>query len=151
MSETTERSIEHATFTLERVFPHSKDRVFAAFTTKEAKAKWFGDPGPETQWDMDFREGGREYNSGPLMGQIHTFDAVYLDIVENERLAYSYNLYVDDVKLSSSFTVIELTTVDGGTKITFTETGAFCDGHEDPSLRENGSGWILDALGASLT
>jgi uncharacterized protein YndB with AHSA1/START domain len=150
LSDTTERSIEHATFTLERVYPHPKERVFAAFTTREAKAKWFGDPVPETQWDLDFREGGREYNSGPFRGQVHTFDAVYLDIVENERLAYSYNMYVDDVKLSSSFAVIELTAVDGGTKITFTETGAFFDGHEDPSLRENGSGWILDALGASL-
>jgi uncharacterized protein YndB with AHSA1/START domain len=147
----TKRSIEHATFVLERTFPFTKERVFGAFTTKEAKAKWFGDEqNPDVKWDLDFREGGHEYNSGEFHGYISTFDAYYLDIVENERISYSYNMFVNGVKLSSSLTVIELTEVEGGTKLTFTETGAYFDGHEDPKLREQGSNGILDALGASL-
>ena len=152
MSETTTRSIEHATFSLERVYPVSKDRVFAALAEKDQKAKWFTDPSnaAATNWEMDFREGGREYNSGEYQGKTHTFDGIYLDIVDDERITWSYNMYVDDVKLSSSLTVVELTTVEGGTRITFTETGAFFDGHEAPALREQGSGWLLDALGASL-
>jgi hypothetical protein len=40
--------------------------------------------------------------------------------------------------------------VSEGTKLTFTETGAFFDGHEKPALREEDSGWILDALGETL-
>jgi len=152
VSEVTTRSVEHATFVVERVYPVTRDRVFAAMSSKEQKAKWFGDPGgdPATKWDFDFREGGREYNSGEYMGESHTFDAIYLDIVENERITWSYNMYVGGVKLSSSLTVVELTTVAEGTKLTFTETGAFFDGHEKPELREQGSGWILDALGKSL-
>jgi len=67
-----------------------------------------------------------------------------------ERVTWSYNLFVGGVKLSSSLTVVELTTVDGGTRLTFTETGAFYDGHEKPELREQGTGWLLDALGKSL-
>jgi uncharacterized protein YndB with AHSA1/START domain len=146
------RSVEHATFSLERVYPASKERVFAALADKDQKAKWFGDPStPSTNWDFDFREGGREYESGDIGGQTHTFDAVYLDIVENERVTWSYNLLVDGVKLSSSMTVVELTAVDGGTRLRFTETGAFYDGHEKPEEREHGTGWLLDALGRSFT
>jgi uncharacterized protein YndB with AHSA1/START domain len=151
MSEVTARSVEHATFALERVYPATRERVFAAMSSKEQKAKWFGDPSsPPTRWDFDFREGGREYESSEFNGGTHTFDAVYLDIVENERITWSYNLFLDGIKLSSSLTVVELTTVADGTKLTFTETGAFYDGHEKPELREQGSGWILDALGKSL-
>jgi uncharacterized protein YndB with AHSA1/START domain len=150
MSEVATRSVEHATFVLERTYSAIKERVFSGFADKEQKAKWFSDGSPATQWDLDFREGGKEYNSGEFIGHVHTFDATYLEIVENERLVWAYNMYVDGVKLSSSLTVVELAEVDGGTKITFTETGAFYDGHEDPSLRETGSDQILDALGASL-
>jgi uncharacterized protein YndB with AHSA1/START domain len=150
MSEVTTRSIEHATFVLERTYPATRERVFAAFSDKELKARWFSDGNPATQWDFDFREGGQEYNSGEFMGQIHAFDATYLEIIEDERIVWAYNMYVGGVKLSSSLTVVELTPVDGGTKLTFTETGAFYDGHEEPKLRETGSGDILDALGESL-
>jgi uncharacterized protein YndB with AHSA1/START domain len=152
MTEQISRSIEHATFTLHRVYPATKAQVFAAFADKEKKARWFGDPGDNaaTTWDMDFREGGREYNSGEYLGETHTFDAEYLDIVEDERITWSYNMYVGGVKLSSSLTVVELTTVADGTRITFTETGAYFDGHEKPALREEGTSGLLDALGASL-
>jgi uncharacterized protein YndB with AHSA1/START domain len=151
MSEAPTRSVEHATFVVERIYPASRERVYAAMSTLEQKAKWFGDPStPPTRWDFDFREGGREYESSVFRGEVHTFDAIYLDIVENERITWSYNLFVSGVKLSSSFTVVELTTVPDGTKLTFTETGAFFDGHEKPALREEGTGWILDALGESL-
>ena len=152
MTEATTRSIEHATFVVERVYPVARERVFAAMANKDQKAKWFSDPATiETrQWDFDFREGGREYESGPFMGEVHTYDAIYLDIVENERVTWAYNMMVGGVKLSSSFTVVELTTVPGGTRLTYTETGAYFDGHEKPSLRQEGTGWILDALGESL-
>jgi uncharacterized protein YndB with AHSA1/START domain len=152
MSEAITRSVEHATFVVERVYPVARERVFAAMANKDQKAKWFSDPTTidDRQWDFDFREGGREYESGLFMGEIHTFDAIYLDIVENERVTWSYNMIVGGVKLSSSLTVVELTTVPEGTKLTHTETGAFFDGHEKASQREEGTGWILDALGASL-
>jgi hypothetical protein len=31
-----------------------------------------------------------------------------------------------------------------------TEQGVYDDGHEDPALREQGIGWILDILGQAL-
>ena len=35
-----ERSVLHDTFVIERTYPASPSRVFAAFTTKEAKDAW---------------------------------------------------------------------------------------------------------------
>jgi len=44
----TERNTVHASFTIERRFAASPDRVFAAWAGKAAKARWFG-----TGWLLD--------------------------------------------------------------------------------------------------
>lgn len=148
MSDTIERSVLHDTFVIERVIPATKDRVFAAFSDPETKAKWFGAANSGVESEFDFREGGRERNRGEHYGTTYEFDSRYLDIVENERIAYSYNMYVDGVKLSSSLTVVELTTVPDGTKLVFTETGAYYDGHQDTAERRTGSIELMAALAA---
>ena len=56
----TKRSTVHATFTIERHFPSSREKVFRAYSDPKSKAKWF--VGPE-DWErsdhkLDFREGG---------------------------------------------------------------------------------------------
>jgi uncharacterized protein YndB with AHSA1/START domain len=38
----------------------------------------------------------------------------------------------------------------GGTRLLFTEQGAFFDGLDDPAQREHGTGWLLDRLGKVL-
>jgi uncharacterized protein YndB with AHSA1/START domain len=106
--------------------------------------------GPVT-WDFDFREGGREYNSGQHeSGATHTFDAIYHDIVENERIVYSYVMYADGNKLSASLATVELEPAGDGTLVTITEHGAYFDGFDSVESRESGTGYLLDALGASL-
>ena len=62
----TKRSVAHATFTIERKYEAAPARVFAAFATREAKARWFSGPpewGPD-EGEMDFRVGGRETSRG---------------------------------------------------------------------------------------
>jgi uncharacterized protein YndB with AHSA1/START domain len=95
-------SVTHSTFTLEREYAVTPARLFAAFSTKEQREKWFGDPSqPPATWDFDFREGGREYTSGEFHGQLSVFDATFHDIVDDERIVFGYNLYVGGAKLST--------------------------------------------------
>jgi uncharacterized protein YndB with AHSA1/START domain len=70
--------------------------------------------------------------------------------VPNERIIFSYDMKLDDVRISVSQTTIELKPSDSGTKLVFTEYGAFLDGYDDAASREHGSSRLLDKLGESL-
>ncbi|MFP2924497.1 SRPBCC family protein [Pyxidicoccus sp. 3LG] len=148
-----QRSVTHATFTIERTYPASPARVFKAFADKEAKARWFGGSSDwtQTRWDMDFRAGGREINSGkPKQGPSYTMEAHYWDIIPNERIVYTYDMHMDDTRISVSLTTVELRPEGTGTRLVLIEQGAFLDGHDTPAQREAGTRELMDALGASL-
>ena len=81
---------------------------------------------------------------------MHSFACVYQDIVPNQRIVYSYDMHLDDARISVSLTTIELFPEGEGTRLKFTEQGVFLDGNDDAGSREQGSGWLLDQLGASL-
>ena len=148
------RSVTHATFVIERRYPSTPSQVFHALADKEAKSKWFADPrqgGRKPALEMDFRVGGRETNSGgPEDGPAHRFNAIYWDIVPDERIIYAYDMHIGDQRISASLATIELAREGQGTRLTFTEQGAFLDGYDDPSDREQGTRELLDALGKSL-
>lgn len=149
----TDRSVTHTTFVIERTYPVSPRAVFAAFAEPALKERWFRMP-PDwvgTEHTLDFRVGGRESNrGGPAGGPVHLFDARYQDIVDDERIVYAYDLYIDEQRVSVSLATIELAGVGSGTRMTFTEQGAFLDGLEDPAEREHGTNLMVDALGAAL-
>jgi uncharacterized protein YndB with AHSA1/START domain len=101
---------------------------------------------------MDVRSGGREYVKGRWEGgTVSTFDAIYHDVIPNERLVYSYQMHLDDRKISVSLATLQLRPQDGKTTLTVTEQGAFLDGYDDAGSREQGTGHLLDALGRSLS
>jgi uncharacterized protein YndB with AHSA1/START domain len=142
----TERFVKHATFVIEKTYPASPARVFHAWADPEAKAKWFSKPD-----SFEFRVGGREFSrGGPPEGPVFTFDACYQEIVPEQRIVYSYTLDSDDTRISVSITTVEFAAVEGGTKLVFTEQGAFFDGHDTPEVREHGTNEMLDALGRTL-
>ena len=144
----TERSVVHATSVIERTYDASPARVFAAWADPAAKAGWFGAAGGH---ELDFRVGGREINrGGPPGGPVYTFDARYHDIVPDQRIVYAYDMYLDQTRISVSLATVELQPVGNGTRLLFTEQGAFLDGHDQPQYREQGTGDLLDALGAEL-
>ncbi len=150
----TKRSVTHATFTIERHYAATPARVFRAWSQSEAKARWFVGPDDWRKSDhrMEFRIGGREHVSGgPPGGPIHSFDAIYQDIVPDERIIYAYEMHMDDTRISVSLATVEMRPEDKGTTLVFTEQGAFLDGYDIPGDRERGTKDLLDNLGAELT
>jgi uncharacterized protein YndB with AHSA1/START domain len=152
--DTGERSVVHGTFHLERGYDAPVARVWQALTDPEAKQKWFS--GPPGRWEllerhMDVRAGGSERLKGRWEGgMVTTFDAVYHDVIPQERLVYSYVMHLDDKKISVSLATLQLKAEGGKTTLKVTEQGAFLDGYDDAGSREHGTGQLLDALGASL-
>ncbi len=147
-----ERTSTHATFTLERVYPATPQRVFRAFADPDAKAQWFAGPDEqETQRSLDFRVGGTEMASGRFHdGPVHRYDATYYDIVKDERIVYCYEMHMDDARISVSVATVELRPEGSGTRLVLTEQGVFLDGYDDAGSREAGTRELLEALGRSL-
>ena len=147
----TERSVTHSTFAVERTYDASPARVFAAWAEPERKARWFGNP--ETgvaEYELDFRVGGREFNRGTVEGNEYTFEARYQDIVPDERIVYAYDMHMDGQRISVSLGTVELAMEENGTRLVYTEQGAYLDGLDTPEQRQQGTGSLFDALGEYL-
>jgi uncharacterized protein YndB with AHSA1/START domain len=140
-------------FHLERAYDAPAARVWRALTEEAAKQKWFG--GIPGEWEllerhMDVRADGRERLKGRWKGGgVSTFDATYHDVIPGERLVYSYEMYLDDKKISVSLATPRLKAEGGKTTLKVTEQGAFLDGYDDAGSREQGTAHLLDALGTS--
>jgi uncharacterized protein YndB with AHSA1/START domain len=147
-----ERTVTHATFVIERVYPARPGRVFSAWAEPAVKARWFGPPdGGANDYGLDFRIGGREWNKGAGPdGQIYTYEARFYDIVPDERIVTAYEMYLDGSRISVSLGTVEIRPEGRGTRLTYTEQGAFLDGFDKPEIREKGTAELLDALGRDI-
>ncbi len=149
-----ERSVTHATFAIERTYEAAPARVFAAWATPEAKARWFA--GPADKWkeldrEFDFRVGARERLSGVWPGgTVAAFDGRYEDIVPDQRIVYTYDMQLDERRISVSLATVEFKPAGKGTRLIFTEQAVFLDGYDDKGSREHGTRGLLDRLDAEL-
>jgi uncharacterized protein YndB with AHSA1/START domain len=145
----SEHSVEHATLVIERSYPASPERAFAAWADPAAKARWIG--ASEEDFELDFRVGGRERHGGLLPdGRRYAFQAIYHDIVRPRRIVYTYDMVIDGARISVSLATVDFRPERNGTRLVFTEQGAFLDGHETPARRDQGMGSLLDTLGKEL-
>ena len=148
----TARSVQHGTIRLERIYKAPPARVFAAWAEPEARAKW-DVPG---RWVIaeqifDFREGGRELKRfGPSGDPRFVTDTLYLDIVPEQRMVFSYSLTNRDAPISVSLTTVELSPDPKGTHLLLTEQIAFLDGGDDAATREEGLASMLDKIATTL-
>jgi uncharacterized protein YndB with AHSA1/START domain len=149
----TKRSTVHDTFVIDRTFAFKREFVYAAWTSAEAKSRWFvGPPGWDLQLrELEFRVGGRERVKGCWPdGKTSFFDARYYDIVPNERIVYVYEMHTNDVRGSISLATIEFKDRKEGTGLIITEQGVFIDGHHDAREREQGTQGLIDQLEQAL-
>ena len=145
--------IKHGNFTIKRFLPASPEQVFRAFASLDAKASWFAGP---AEWStsphtLDFRVGGREtLAGGPPGGPVHRFEGVYENIVPNERIVYTYKMFMDDSHRSVSLATIEFNAHMSGTELLFTEQAAFLDGTDSIDNRRHGTEQLLENLAQYL-
>lgn len=143
---------DFGSFTVKRTIEASVSRVFEAFASSSQKEKWFKGPDSETgSHKMDFRPGGRERNYGIFHDRVeHRFEALYYDIVQNERIIYTYEMYLGGKRISVSLATITFQPDKDKTILILREDGVFLDGLDKAGLREKGTHALLDLLADSL-
>lgn len=155
----SERSVAHATFTIERRYAAPPRRVFNAFADPAIKRRWFAEGGPSEaggdwqveSFETDFRVGGWErsrfrFRGGPLI----TNDTVYQDIVPDRRIIIAYNMTIGGNRISASLATMQFEPDGAGTRLVFTEQDAFLDGYDEVGQREEGTRELLESLAREL-
>jgi len=149
----TARSAQHGTIRLQRRLRAPPQRVFAAWAEPAARAKW-DVPG---RWviaeqSFDFREGGHERKCfGPRDDPRLVADTLYLDIVPDRRIVFSYSMTSRGTPISVSLTTVELSPDGQQTNLLLTEQIVFLDGQDNIAHRQEGLASMLDKIGAWLT
>jgi uncharacterized protein YndB with AHSA1/START domain len=140
-----DHSVKHSTFTLERSYAAAPAAVFAAWSDRDTKAKWFA--AQDGRYTLDFRVGGTEavHGGGGLVAR-----SEYHDIVPDERIVYTTALFTDEGLSTVSLTTVRFTHDGDGTLLVLTEQGTFLDDQEQPEWREQGTADWLDALGRQV-
>lgn len=148
-----ERSVNHATFVIERSYPVAPEKVFAAFADPARKRRWFVDDEASDVEDfgMDFRVGGFEKKRFRTKhGFVCTNVTTYLDIVADRRIVFAYTMSVGETRISSSQSTVEILSAAKSTVLIFTEQAAFFEGADGPKMREEGWRDLLERLANEL-
>jgi uncharacterized protein YndB with AHSA1/START domain len=151
---TTEHGTAHATFAIERRYKQPPQRVFAAFSEREAKMRWFA-CSPEfttEEYTLDFKVGGHETWRGRHTGSPAEVrnETMFRDIVPGERIILVYDMFIAGKRISVSLLTLEFKPAGHGTRLVLTEQDVFLDGYSDSGAREAGTRELLDALEAEL-
>lgn len=150
----------HASFVIERHYSAAPPRVFAAWADPVAKRSWFveGEGWDVLSYEVDFREGGREKSTydfrrgEEIFGEKTAFsnETALNEIVENERIVFTYSMARNGVRFSVSLATVEIKPADKGSRLIFTEHGAFFEGGDNVTMREQGWQELLGKLDAFL-
>jgi uncharacterized protein YndB with AHSA1/START domain len=146
-------STTHSSFVIERSYPTTPERVFAAFADPAKKRKWFAESDGlgVREFEMDFRVGGSEHSRFKMQdGTPLANDTSYHDIVVNQRIVFAYTMSVGGRRISASLSTIELVPTNKGTTFIYTEQAAFFEGSDGAKIREAGWGSLFDRLEKEL-
>jgi uncharacterized protein YndB with AHSA1/START domain len=81
---------------------------------------------------------------------VFTYSAQFEDIVADQRIVSTSEMYADDTGISVTLASVEFNESGDTTQLVLTEQGVYLDGHETKAQREEGTRTLLDALAASL-
>ncbi|HET6681094.1 MAG TPA: SRPBCC family protein [Gemmatimonadaceae bacterium] len=113
------------TVQLHRVLQAPPERVYRAFITPDAMARWLPPHGfTATVHEMDARVGGKHRMSFTNFGtgNSHSFGGTYVELTPNERIRYTDRF--DDPNLPGEMQItVTLRAVEGGTEIAIEQAG----------------------------
>jgi uncharacterized protein YndB with AHSA1/START domain len=152
------KKVTHATFTIERSYPTTPERVFAAFADPQKKRRWYaeGEGKKPEIFEMDFRIGGTDRTQArlgpntPFPGTPLVNQSTYQDIQTNTRIVFAYTMTLGDLRISASLATVEFIATDKGTDLIFTDQGAFFEGSDGPKMREVGWTHLIDGIAAEV-
>ncbi len=145
----TDHRTNHTLFTIKRDVKAPPSLVFDAWSKKEMKREWFAleDDFDLKVHELDFRVGGNETTDGNQAdGTRFLTEAVYQDIVECERIIFTYRIILNEEPISVSLATVEFVAAGRGTQMTYTEQSAFLDGKDTREAREHGMKYLLGRL-----
>ncbi|MGO8864607.1 MAG: SRPBCC family protein [Acidimicrobiales bacterium] len=146
-------TVAHDTFFIERTYDVPVALVFRAWADPMLKARWFAGSADAlgAGYELDFRVGGREANrGGPPGGPLYTYESKFHDIIPEQRIIYTYEMYADENRISVSVATVQFHSQDAMTQLVLTEQGVFLDGHDTVAQREEGTRSLLDSLAGIL-
>jgi uncharacterized protein YndB with AHSA1/START domain len=146
-------TVAHETFVIERNYNVPVAETFRAWADPLLKARWFAGSAEAlgAGYELDFRVGGREVNrGGPPGGPVYTYESEFRDIIPEQRIVYTYEMYADEARISVSVATIQFRSEEAITRLVLTEQGVFLDGHDTVAQREEGTRSLLDSLAAIL-
>lgn len=146
--------VVHDTFVIQRTYPATIERVYAAITQDDKKRRWFaeGDGHVVEAFEQDLRIGGIEklqYRMGPntpFPGVVLASFGQFHDIVDNTRVVTASHMTLGDRRISASLVTLELAAVGNQTELTCTFQGAYFEGADGPKIRVMGWRHLLERL-----
>ena len=146
-------TVAHGAFVIERTYDSPVSNVFRAWADPQRKARWFAGSADAlgNGYELDFQVGGREVNrGGPPGGPVYTYVAELRDIVVDQRIVSTSEMYADNTRISVTVATVEFRGSGRKTELVLTEQGVYLDGHETPVQREEGTRSLLHALAVAL-
>ena len=103
------------------------------------------------EFKVDFRLGGAEtsrfsFRGGPEI----TYDASFQHIVPDQRIVFVYRMAIAGKPLSVSLATVDIEPAGKGTRLTYTEQGAYFDDPNAAKGREEGSRGLLEKTGGGI-
>jgi len=152
-----EPSVVHSTFVVERSYPQSPDRVFAAFAQPARKRRWYAEGDHEIQeYEMEFRVGGSErlhyrFKEGhPIAGSEINNESTFQDIAPNSRIVTTQKMSLNGKPVNINVVTFEFLPSGTGTDLVLTNQGTFVDWPDGAKMIEQGWRGLVERLGKEL-
>ena len=151
--------VTHASFVIDKTFPHPVSKVFAAFAEPALRARWQSPERgarPGDHIEFEFRGGGYERarwmmgDDTPFPGAVISSEGLFLDIIDQRRIVSASNMMMNGTPFSGSLLSFEFAEDGAGTRLTCTHQGAFFENADGPEMRKDGWEKLLDSLATFL-